>query len=197
MHDLALEGHLLHAEQTLHDVDVLPHLGDQSPAFDALLPGQRVPVGTEAAEYAVGRQLVQRREGQRHERRPAGPSVHNARPQLDPRGDGGHRAQYRDSVTSQARLADPDRLESQLVRSPRQAQLLAQIRPIEETEAYPIHGFLLPSGNRRSLMPLARATPPRAHRQRRRPQPRAFRGLRPSWACRSPPWPVVPSKSRG
>src|SRR5207247_4561201 len=113
-------------------------------AFDALLPGQRVPVGTEPAENAVGRQLIQRREGQRHEGRPAGPSVHHAGPKLDPRCDGGHRAQHRDCVTSQARLADPDRLESQLVSSPRQAQLLAQIRPIEETEAYPIQWFLTP-----------------------------------------------------
>ena len=61
--EFAMEGDAFHLEQSPQDFNRLAHGLERLCAFNAHLFGQRIPPGADAAENAIGRQIIERQEG--------------------------------------------------------------------------------------------------------------------------------------
>ena len=115
MDELALIGDLLAAQQRPHDVAVLPH------PCHRLLPGNPLRcedergAGPEAHDHPAGRDLLERREGDRDDHGSARIDVYDARPDLHAARRLGDRRQRDEAVARHPRLRHPDGLEAALL----------------------------------------------------------------------------------
>ena len=114
--EFSVERDAFHVEQAAHHIDGLAHGGQLLAALDAHVACQRIPPRADAADDAIGRQIVQRQEGRREQTDVARPVVDHARADLDPLCDrrvGRHRD---DRIADQTRFRLPDRFEAACLR---------------------------------------------------------------------------------
>jgi hypothetical protein len=112
VHELPVEGDVLHREQPACGLDSLAHAEERTSAVDADLRRQRLPPRADAELDPSRREVVQRRERRREQADVARPRVDDAGADADPLGDGGERRHRHRRLAHEAALGLPHGLEA-------------------------------------------------------------------------------------
>ncbi len=108
----AVKGHVFHIQQPAHDLHCLAHRQQRLATLDTHIPGQRVPPCANAADDAVGSQVVEREEGGRQQANVARPVVDHRRADFYSL-RGGRKSRHRhNSIPHQPALSLPNSLEA-------------------------------------------------------------------------------------
>ncbi len=110
--EFAVESDALHVEQAAQNDDGLAHGSQRLAALDAHVARQRIPPGADAADDAVGSQVIQRQEGGRQQPDVARPVVDDARANLEALGYRGVSSHGHNRIAHQPRLCLPDGFEA-------------------------------------------------------------------------------------